>query len=311
MCAAPARRTIDTPMAASTTNRDPQPLDPARLGDHIDRLYRAAWALCGSHEVAEDLVQDTFARVLARPRLLRNSDDLGYLLTALRNTFFSQQRRARARPRTVEVDELERVEDRAARQPQAVLETRLVFETIATLPPAFRDAVVAVDVVGLSYREAARRLRVREATLTSRLSRARSRVVLALENEEVEPDPISQRDAVDRRAGRIAARGRECVALHRAHPEPDALVEAEVADVGGGGRHADGVDRLRSRQLDRRLDERSADAATLVGLEDGHVLDLDRPWHARVGELEVADDLVTIESDQDAAGVEIRVKRDA
>jgi hypothetical protein len=23
-------------------------LDPERLGDHLDRLYRAAWALCGS-----------------------------------------------------------------------------------------------------------------------------------------------------------------------------------------------------------------------------------------------------------------------
>ncbi|HSJ72687.1 MAG TPA: sigma factor, partial [Miltoncostaeaceae bacterium] len=45
---------------------------------------------------AEDLVQETYARVLARPRLLRNEDDLGYLLRALRNTFVSA-RRARAR----------------------------------------------------------------------------------------------------------------------------------------------------------------------------------------------------------------------
>ena len=65
-------------------------LDPARLGDHLDRLYRAAWALCGSREDAEDLVQETYARVLARPRLLRNDDDLGYLLRALRNTFLSR-----------------------------------------------------------------------------------------------------------------------------------------------------------------------------------------------------------------------------
>jgi RNA polymerase sigma-70 factor, ECF subfamily len=34
-------------------------LDPEALGDHFDRLYRAAWALCGSREDAEDLVQDT------------------------------------------------------------------------------------------------------------------------------------------------------------------------------------------------------------------------------------------------------------
>src|SRR5262249_45552030 len=59
-------------------------LDPARLGDHVDRLFRAAWALCGSREDAEDLVQETYARVLARPRLLRHEDDLGYLLRALR-----------------------------------------------------------------------------------------------------------------------------------------------------------------------------------------------------------------------------------
>ena len=65
-------------------------LDPARLGDHLDRLYRAAWALCGSREDAEDLVQETYARVLAGPRLLRNEDDLGYLLRALRNTFLNR-----------------------------------------------------------------------------------------------------------------------------------------------------------------------------------------------------------------------------
>ena len=67
-------------------------LDPERLGDHLDRLYRAAWALTGSREDAEDLVQETYARVLSRPRLLRNEDDLGYLLRALRNTFLNERR---------------------------------------------------------------------------------------------------------------------------------------------------------------------------------------------------------------------------
>jgi len=36
--------------------------------------------------------------------------------------------------------------------------------------------VVAIDVVGLSYREAARSLKVREATLATRLHRARKRL---------------------------------------------------------------------------------------------------------------------------------------
>ena len=73
-------------------------LDPAALGDHIDRLFRAAWALCGSREEAEDLVQETFARVLRKPRLLRSQDDIGYLLRVLRNTFFSQRRSAARQP---------------------------------------------------------------------------------------------------------------------------------------------------------------------------------------------------------------------
>ena len=56
-------------------------LDPEALGDHIDRLYRAAWSLCGSREEAEDLVQETFAKVLLKPRLVRN-DDVGLTVMA-------------------------------------------------------------------------------------------------------------------------------------------------------------------------------------------------------------------------------------
>ena len=88
------------PVAAGKDDLLERPLDPARVGDHVDRLYRAAWALCGSREEAEDLVQETYARVLARPRLLRNEDDLGYLLRALRNTFLNQKRTESRRLRT-------------------------------------------------------------------------------------------------------------------------------------------------------------------------------------------------------------------
>jgi RNA polymerase sigma-70 factor, ECF subfamily len=159
-------------------------LDRAAIGDHFDRLYRVALAYCGSRERAEDLVQDTYVRVLARPRLLRNDDDLGYLLRALRNTFVSQHRRASSRPALATADEVDRFEDTSAPQPQEVLEGRLVYEAIAALPAYFRDALVAVDVAGLKYREAARALGIGEATLTTRLFRARKRVAEALEPDE-------------------------------------------------------------------------------------------------------------------------------
>jgi RNA polymerase sigma-70 factor (ECF subfamily) len=159
-------------------------LDPEALGDHIDRLYRAAWSLCGSREEAEDLVQETFARVLRKPRLLRSEDDLGYLLRVLRNTYFSQRRSASRRPQTTALpDDLELVEDQQAIMPDSRVETEELYNAIAALPDDFRLALVAIDVVGLSYREAARSLRVREATITTRLHRARQRVARALAPE--------------------------------------------------------------------------------------------------------------------------------
>ncbi|MDX6639034.1 MAG: hypothetical protein QOF12_45 [Solirubrobacteraceae bacterium] len=160
---------------------DARPLDPERLGDHLDRLYRAAWALCGSREDAEDLVQDTYTRVLARPRMLRSDDDLGYLMSVLRNTFISRHRTLARRPRTEPFAEgVDPPDERSELRPDAALEARDVFAVIATLPPDFRDALVAVDVAGLSYREAGKLLGAKEATITSRLHRARKQVTQAL-----------------------------------------------------------------------------------------------------------------------------------
>jgi RNA polymerase sigma-70 factor (ECF subfamily) len=152
-------------------------LDPRGLGDHLDRLFRAAWALCGSREDAEDLVQDTYARVLARPRLLRNEDDLGYLLRALRNTFVSSRRTQARRPATVPIPEdREPAAQRPDADPEAAFAARQVYEAIAALPEDFRDVIVAVDVVGLSYKEAAKALKLREGTVMSRLYRGRNQV---------------------------------------------------------------------------------------------------------------------------------------
>ena len=163
----------------------PRTLDPDRLGDHVDRLYRAAWGLCGSREDAEDLVQETFARVLRKPRLLHSDDDLGYLLRVLRNTYFSSRRAASRRLRPDPLpEELDLVEDRTAVGPHEALEARELYSLIATLPEPFRDALVAIDLLGLSYREAAQALHVREATITSRLHRGRLRLSRALEGKD-------------------------------------------------------------------------------------------------------------------------------
>jgi RNA polymerase sigma-70 factor (ECF subfamily) len=55
-----------------------------------------------------------------------------------------------------------------------------VYRAISELSDDFRDALVAIDVAGLSYTEAARALKVPEGTITSRLFRARRQVASVL-----------------------------------------------------------------------------------------------------------------------------------
>src|SRR3954470_15417853 len=161
-------------------------LDPEALVRHVDTLHRAAWALCGSREDAEDLVQELCARVLAKPRRLQGDNELSYLIRALRNTFLTTRRAASRRPRAdVELELLPVADPRAEHRPEQAAETHEVFGAIAALPTEFRLALVAVDVAGLSYAEAARVLVTREATIGSRLFRARERVAEALREVSV------------------------------------------------------------------------------------------------------------------------------
>ena len=150
-------------------------LDPETLGDHLDRLYRAAWALCGSREDAEDLVQETYERVLRKPRFVRRDDDLAYLYRTLRHTYFNARRTASRRPQVgAQLDDVRAASTRAA-------EVNLVLEAVAGLPDPMREVVVAVDVLGLTYAETGKALGVHENTIPSRLARARLKVADALQ----------------------------------------------------------------------------------------------------------------------------------
>ena len=155
-----------------------RPLDPARLGDHLDRLYRAAWALCGIPRGRRgSRPGDLCARARAPPAAAqRRRPRLPLAHTAQHVPDTEANRGPAAAPGPLP-DQLDVVADPHAREPQAAVEAGELYAAIAALPDDFRDVLVAVDVTGLSYKEAARVLGIREGTVMSRLYRARQQVV--------------------------------------------------------------------------------------------------------------------------------------
>jgi RNA polymerase sigma-70 factor, ECF subfamily len=153
-------------------------LDPDAAAGHRSRLLAVARSLCGSPQLAEDLTQETYARVLAKPRRLSDGADFPYLVRALRNVANDHWRSEQRRPIVVgEVDE-----DHPSRDhnPEAAVIAGEVYTAVAGLPEDFRRVVQAVDVLGLSYGQTARTLRIPPGTVMSRLSRGRSRLACAL-----------------------------------------------------------------------------------------------------------------------------------
>lgn len=126
-------------------------------------------------------MQETYLQVLRKPRLLRSQDDLGYLIRVLRNTFYSGHRAEARRPRTTELAEDVGADTRrGGPAPEDVLASREVLAAVAALPEPFRETVAAVDLAGLTYKEAARALGANQGTIMSRLYRGREQVADAL-----------------------------------------------------------------------------------------------------------------------------------
>jgi RNA polymerase sigma-70 factor (ECF subfamily) len=164
----------------------PRRLDPDKAIGHLDRLYAAARALCGDPHLAEDLVQDTYAAVLARPRWLSGSDELGYLLRALRNRWRDELRTRARRPQPAPLEEV--AESAAATpSPELAMDGATVLDAVYQLPSPYRETLVAIDVLGLSYAEGSDALGVPIGTIMSRLHRGRSKVADRLRELQLSP----------------------------------------------------------------------------------------------------------------------------
>src|SRR3954451_6633894 len=161
---------------------EPRPivLNPQTAAEHRPRLLDVALSLCGSRPLAEDLVQETYARVLAKPRPLREGAVFAYLVRALRNVAKDHWRTEQRRPQVIGDLDPEDPTLRHDRDPQHDVIAAEVYTAVNGLPLEFRRVVAAVDMLGLSYAQAARTLKIPTGTVMSRLSRGRTQLAFAL-----------------------------------------------------------------------------------------------------------------------------------
>ena len=142
----------------------------------LPRLRRLGRVLARAPADADDLVQLTVERALARRAQWRAGTRLDSWMFRIMKNAWIDESRARARRGDVFApeEEGERAGADGAAEMEARLTAREVESAMARLPPDQRIAVALVLVEGFSYQEAAEVLQIPPGTLTSRLVRGRA-----------------------------------------------------------------------------------------------------------------------------------------
>jgi RNA polymerase sigma-70 factor, ECF subfamily len=146
-----------------------------QIVDFLPRLRRFSHALTGDPDKADDLVQETCARALARLDQWEAGTRLdSWMFRIAQNLWLDQRRAHKVRGDAVALDEAYDVPGDDGRD---VAENRLtlceVSQGISELPADQQVLIALVCVEGLSYKEASDVLEVPIGTVMSRLARAR------------------------------------------------------------------------------------------------------------------------------------------
>ncbi len=160
----------------------PEKVADPRTAEFRDALVREmpdlrafAVSLSGSFHLADDLLQETLLKAWSHAESFTPGSNIrAWLITILRNTYFSQYRR---RGREV-ADEDGAYAARLATPPnqEGALDLADFQIALAKLAPEHRDVLLLVGATGLSYEEAAEICGVAVGTIKSRLNRARARL---------------------------------------------------------------------------------------------------------------------------------------
>jgi RNA polymerase sigma factor (sigma-70 family) len=132
--------------------------------DTYDRMWRLAFLLVGDGHVAEEVVQDAFARVLERWASL--DEPAAYLRTTVVNRSHDVHRRARLVSRLALVARRETID--ATPDP--------LWDALGHLPAQQRTALVLRFYEDLPVRDVAALMRVREGTVKSLVHRGLERL---------------------------------------------------------------------------------------------------------------------------------------
>jgi len=157
------------------------------------RLFRAAWSVLRNHADAEEVVQEAYLKAFLSFETFSAQSSLSTWLTRIVINTALDRRRVENRRKTdllhQDVAMLDEYRARFARPPKSSPEmellrselSRLLKDLIARLPDEFRSVFVLREIEGMSVRETAEALDLKEATVKSRLSRARAQLRTMLE----------------------------------------------------------------------------------------------------------------------------------
>ena len=148
-------------------------------------LYRFAYRLAGNHQVAEDLVQETFVeawRSLAKQREPGKERAWMYQILRYRYAHYVRDSKTRIRAEPLE-EEISGKMDPGRPGVDAVAERESLQMALSHLSVDVRETFLMVFMQGFKCREAAEELKVPLGTVLSRLSRAREVLRAAVESQ--------------------------------------------------------------------------------------------------------------------------------
>jgi RNA polymerase sigma factor (sigma-70 family) len=147
---------------------------------HLDAAYNLARWLTRDERDAEDVVQEAYLRAFKHFSAFKGGDARPWLLTIVRNTFYTWVHHNRL-PKEMTPFEEENdthVSDAPDPEMQLLKETdkQILRSALRKLPSEYLEVIVLREFEELSYKEIANVVHVPLGTVMSRLARARKRL---------------------------------------------------------------------------------------------------------------------------------------